>query len=119
MFSSIPIGKRQEVINKCYWPLLKISKKHQIPIGIEATAYTLETIKELDYTWIEELKRLISLGLCDLIGSGYSQIIGPLVPGKINEKNIEIGQKVYSKLLNYKPQIALINEQAYLSLIHI
>ena len=115
MFSSIPIGKRQEVINKCYWPLLKISKKHQIPIGIEATAHTLETIKELDYLWIEELKRLISIGLCDLIGSGYSQIIGPLVPGKINEKNIEIGQKVYSKLLNYKPQIALINEQAYSS----
>ncbi len=115
MFSSIPIEKRKQVISKCYWPLLKISRKHKIPIGIEASAYTLGIIKELDYLWIEELKRLLSIGLCELIGSGYSQIIGPLVPGKINDKNIEIGQKVYFELLNYKPQIALINEQAYSS----
>ena len=113
MFSSIPVEKRREVINKCYWPLLEITKRHQIPISIEASALTLEIINDLDKSWIKELNKCIEDGLCEFIGSGYSQIIGPLVPSIVNEKNIEIGQNKYSEILNYTPKIALINEQAY------
>ena len=42
-----------------------------------------------------------------MIGSGYSQIIGPIVPAKVNDYNIKLGNKVYKKLLGVEPEIAL------------
>ena len=49
------------------------------------------------------------------IGSGTTPLIGPLVPWEINKKNQLIGKSVYQKILNYSPDIALINEQAFSS----
>ena len=43
-FSSIDEEKRPEVIRRCYWPLLRLAEKLNFPLGIEASAYTLETI---------------------------------------------------------------------------
>ena len=71
-----------------------------IPIGIEATALTLKIIKDLEPRWIKKLKQLISIGNVEFIGSGYSQIIGPLVPYDVNFKNQYFGIKEYSKILN-------------------
>jgi hypothetical protein len=48
MFSSIEAEQRAEVIARCYWPLLKLIRQRQLPIGIEATGYTLETIAAID-----------------------------------------------------------------------
>ena len=45
-FSSIEEEAHINVIEKCYWPLLKLAKKY--PIAIELTAYTLERIFDLD-----------------------------------------------------------------------
>ena len=56
---------------------------------------------------------MIQLKRCEFIGSGYSQIIAPSVPYEINNKNLVYGNEIYKKLLNYKPEIALINEQAF------
>tara|TARA_B100000989_G_C19531274_1_gene470063 strand:+ start:814 stop:2730 length:1917 start_codon:yes stop_codon:yes gene_type:complete len=115
MFSSIEEDQRIEVINKCYWPILNLVREYKIPIGIEATALTLELINNLDKSWITELKKLIQKELCEFIGSGYSQIIGPIVPYEINLNNQIIGKKIYKELLNIEPKIALINEQAFSS----
>ena len=115
MFSSIPISKREEVIQKCYWPLLNLVNKYKFALSIEATALTLEIINEIDSKWIKTLKDYIYKGYCDFIGSGYSQIIGPLISSDINQKNLLVGQDIYSKLLNFIPNIGLINEQAYSS----
>ena len=115
MFSSIPIEKRGEVIDKCYWPLLNMVKKNKVPISIEASAITLEIINKIDKSWISTFKSCIQNNLCELIGSGYAQIIGPLVPSLVNKKNLELGDKRYLDLINVKPSIALINEQAYSS----
>ncbi|GAH09488.1 unnamed protein product, partial [marine sediment metagenome] len=49
----------------------------------------------------------------ELIGSGYAQIIGPLVPEKVNDWNQKLGLDIYKKVLGVKPQIALINEMTY------
>ena len=84
MFSSIEENQRTEVIKKCYWPILNLASEHKIPIGIEATGLTLELINAIDKNWVNELKNLIEKGLCEFIGSGYSQIIGPIVPYEIN-----------------------------------
>jgi hypothetical protein len=48
-----------------------------------------------------------------LIGSGYAQIIAPLVPARVTEENLAIGNECYERLLGIRPHLALVNEQAY------
>jgi len=112
-FSSIEKEARKDVINICYHPLLDLIEKCEIPIGIEITAWTLLEIKLIDPAWIDRFKILLSSGICELIGSGYSQIIGPLVPYTINEWNQKLGINYYKKILGIKPNIVLVNEMAF------
>jgi hypothetical protein len=112
-YSAISEERRLEVVEKCYWPLLRLAEKHDLPFGIEASAWTLETINTIDPRWIVELKRLVTEGPCEFIGSGYAQIIGPLVPAEVNAENLQIGMRRYQELLGLLPEVALINEQAY------
>ncbi|MEI9990248.1 MAG: hypothetical protein WDM86_09435 [Rhizomicrobium sp.] len=111
-FSSIEDEQRGEVIARCYWPLLRLAEKFG-PIGIEATGYTLEEIARRDPEWIGQARALIASGRIELIGSGYSQMIGPLVPARVTEANLRIGNDVYERLLGTRPTLALVNEQAY------
>jgi hypothetical protein len=111
-FSSIAEDRRGDVISNCYWPLLRLARDHG-PIGVELTGYTLEEIAARDPAWIAEAKALIGAGRIELIGSGYAQIIGPLVPARVSEANLRIGNEIYERLLGVRPQLALVNEQAY------
>ena len=112
-FSSIEEEQRSEVINKCYWPLLNFIEELDLPVGIEAPGYTLETIQEIEPSWIAKLNTLLQVNKCEFVGSGYSQIIGPLVPAEVNRHNQQLGLEVYKQLLGVKPRIVLTNEQAY------
>src|SRR4051812_43701152 len=103
-FSSIEEEQRVQVMERCYWPLLRLARKHSLPIGIEATGFTLETAAAMDPKWITELRRLIDEGICELIGSGYCQVIGPLVPAEVNAANLRLGHEVYERLLGCHPQ---------------
>ncbi|HTQ14936.1 MAG TPA: hypothetical protein VMH86_13760 [Rhizomicrobium sp.] len=111
-FSSIEEEQRGEVIVRCYWPLLDLAARHG-PIGLEATGFTLEEIARLDPEWIGRARALIAAGKLELIGSGHAQIIGPLVPARVTEENLKIGNAVYERLLGVRPSLALVNEQAY------
>lgn len=111
-FSSIDKSQHSKVIEKCYWPLLTLIEKDNIPLGIELTAYTLDCIAEIDPHWINTLKKLASEKYCEIIASGDSQIIGPLVPSRINKHNLRLGQLAYKKHFNIEPNLAYINEQA-------
>ncbi len=112
-FSSIEEELRAEVIRRCYWPLLGLARNKNVCFGIEASAFTLESIQSLDSQWIEEFRALVQFGKCELIGSGYTQLIGPLVPAAVNCANLRLGMESYQKLLGLRPKIALVNEQAY------
>ena len=112
-FSSVDEEKRPQLVDKCYWPLLRLAEDYSVPIGLEASGYTLEEIARIDVSWIEKLKTLMAAGMVELIGSGYSQLIGPLVPADISRANLKFGHDVYQKLLGKRPSIALVNEQAY------
>ncbi len=112
-YSSIPENKLQDIVRQCYWPLLKIIEKTGAKISIEATGYTLEKIQEIDPLWISKLKKLIEEGKCEFVGSGYAQVIGPLVPHDVNAANLSIGNDVYESLLGKCPRVAFVNEQAY------
>src|SRR3569833_1054776 len=111
-FSSIEEERREAAIANCYWPLLKLAEKAG-PLGIEISGYTLEEIAARDMDWIEAARNLIAQGRIELIGSGYSQMIGPLVPARVTAENLRIGLDVYDELLGARPRIALVNEQAY------
>jgi hypothetical protein len=111
-FSSIEEERRAEVIRRCYWPLLDLARAHG-PVGLEATGFTLEEIDRLDPEWCGRARALIAKERIEFIGSGYAQLIGPLVPARVSEKNLAIGNEVYMSLLGSRPKIALVNEQAY------
>jgi glycosyl hydrolase family 57 len=111
-FSSIEAEDRTKVIERCYWPLLALAMNHG-PIGIEITGYTLEEIEDRDPAWIARFRDLIRAGKIELVGSGYAQLIGPLVPAKVVAANLRLGNEVYLRLLHTTPTLALVNEQAY------
>ena len=114
-YSAIEEEDRPKIIERCYWPLLKLASKHNLPFGIELSGYTLEIIKKIDSNWVDKFRELITEGSCELIGCGYAQIIGPLVPSKITDFNLQIGHEVYRKILGKTPKTALLNEQAFSS----
>ena len=112
-YSAIEEEQRPQVIQRCYWPLLRLAEKHNLPFSIELSGYTLEQIATIDPDWVDKLKWLIQHGRCELIGCGYAQIIGPLTPADMNAANLRIGMQVYESILGIKPKVALVNEQAY------
>jgi hypothetical protein len=111
-FSSIEEEQRATVVQNCYGPLLDLAETHG-PIGIEATAYTLQAIQACDPQWLTRLTGLIQRGKVEFIGSGYSQMIGPLVPAGMLAANLRLGHDAYQRLLGATPRIALVNEQSY------
>jgi len=112
-YSAIGVEQRPTVIERCYWPLLRLARERGLPFGIEASAWTLETIAQIDPTWVDELRDLVTNGPCEFIGCGYAQVIGPLVPTAVNEANFRLGMQRYEALLGLRPKMALVNEQAY------
>ncbi len=114
-FSSIQTRLRSDVIARCYSPLLDLLEKRNLPIGIELTGWTLQQIADLCPAWVERFRHLLHEGRCELIGSGHSQLIGPLVPYEINQWNQALGLQDYQNLLGIRPQLALVNEMAFAS----
>ena len=114
-FSSIPTEDHARVVHDCYWPLLRLIEQHGIPLGLELTAYTLDCIDAVDPFWISRFRDLLNRKYCELIASGDSQIIGPLIPEEVNRQNLRLGLQRYRSLLGVVPRLAYINEQAVLS----
>ncbi|MCP5071658.1 MAG: glycoside hydrolase family 57 [bacterium] len=101
------------MIERCYWPLLSLATDLGIPLGIEASGVTLEAIRRIDPRWLERLRKLTQAGSCEFIGSGYAQLIGPLVPESVNRWNLRLGRERYEALLGTAPKLAFVNEQAW------
>lgn len=114
-YSSIEVEARPTVITRCYDPILDLAERLSIPVGIELSGWTLEQITQLSPSWVDRFKHLQQAGICELIGSGYAQIIGPLVPYKVNKHNQQLGLEVYQRILGITPRLAMLNELAYSS----
>lgn len=114
LFSSLKESDFKKVINRCYWGI-KILISNGIKISLEANAKSLEIINELDKEFIKYLKEEINKNNLEFVASGYVQMISPLSSYEITTLNIDIGLKIYKKLLNIKPKIFLINEMAFSS----
>lgn len=114
-FSSISEKQRPLVIERCYKPLLDLIELHDLPIGVEMSAWTLRQIQKIAPSWITRFLLLLETGRCELIGSGYAQIIGPLVPDTVNKWNQRLGIDDYAAILGQRPNLALVNEMAFSS----
>ncbi len=114
-FSSIPEDQYSLVLDRCYWPTLDLLEDYDVSLGLEFPASTLEIIKNLDSGFIDTLKRYWEMGKCEVIGSGYSQTIFPLIPAKANLMNLKQGNEIYEKILSKRPITAYVNEQTYSS----
>jgi hypothetical protein len=114
-YSSIPLEARPDVVRRCYWPLLEMATSTGIPLGIELTGWSLEQLQQIDPRWVQRFGELLSQGRCELIGSGYVQLIGPLVPHRVNRWNQRLGLDAYARLLGARPTVALVNELAFSS----
>ena len=112
-FSSIEKKDLKKVINKCYWPLLKLAENSDYKISIESSGVSLEEINKIDSFLIKKLKTLIKNKKVEFIGSGYCQAIFPLIPYEVNNMNLKIGNEIYKKLLGLKPKVALVHEQIF------
>jgi hypothetical protein len=112
-FSALDKREHREVLDNCYWPLIDLASSGNNKFGIEASASTLQLVENLDPSWTSKVRELCGLGKIEIIASGWSQIIGPLVPWKVTSKNLEIGNQYYSSTFGAIPKVAFINEQAW------
>jgi len=113
-YSSIEVADRPELVSRCYGPLLGLCERLPwLVMAVEASAHTLEGIEELDPDWIQRLRRLVREGRVEFVGSGDTQLIGPLVPASVNRWNQRLGVETYERLLDHRPRSALVNEMAW------
>lgn len=112
MYSSIEVAERRNVIRRCYWPVLDLVSS-KTPIGVELTGETLRQIQSIDPGWVRKFSSLLRSGKAELIGSGDTQMIGPLVPAEVNDWNQKLGLEAYRDILGVRPSIALVNEMVY------
>ena len=112
-FSSIEEERRPEVLERCYAPLLAMAADLDLPLGFEASGLTLELMRTLDPSLLRRLRKLTESGRCEFLGSGYAQLIGPLMPPVVNRHNFRLGQDRAEALLGQRPRLAFVNEQAW------
>jgi hypothetical protein len=112
-FSALEVESQKDVVDKCYWPLLNLVEDGQNFFGIEVSASTLSQIQKIDPAWLKKVKSLQDSGKIEIIASGWSQIISPLVPWRVTEKNLALGNDYYLSSLGRVPRVAFVNEQAW------
>jgi hypothetical protein len=113
-YSSIEVARRGEVVRRCYRPLLGLLEDLPwLVVALEASGHTLERIARLDPEWIPRLRELCEQGRVEFVGSGDTQLIGPLVPASVNRWNQALGREAYLRQLGRAPRTALVNEMAW------
>ena len=112
-FSSIPKEQYATILERCYSPVLELSKELRCPLGLEFPGFSLEVLKQIDNTFITRLADGWKKGYWEIIGSGYSQSIYPLIPAEVNRFNLEEGNRVYKQVLGNIPSVAYVNEQVF------
>lgn len=113
-YSSIEVGERGEIVERCYWPILSLlAGRPWLRLCVEASGYTLERIAAIDPGWLRALREYVEVGRVEFVGSGDTQLIGPLVPAAVHRRNQTLGQDLYRRLLGFRPETALVNEMAF------
>jgi hypothetical protein len=112
-FSSIPPGDAGLVLDRCLWPLLDATRLPGVRLGLEMPGDTLERIAEEDPLLLDALRAAQEAGTLEIVGSGLTQAILPLVPAAQGAHDLHRGQEVYRRRLGRAPRIGYLHEQTY------
>ncbi len=113
-YSSIEVEEQPTVVERCYRPMLGLLERLPwLVMAVEASGHTLERLESLDREWVESLAEHVRSGRVEFVGSGDTQLIGPLVPAEVNRWNQRLGLETYERLLGSRPATALVNEMAW------
>ncbi len=113
-YSSIEEEDRAKVIERCYRPLLGLlDEVPDLVMAVEASASTLAAARALDAEWFGRLAAAVRDGRVELVGSGDTQLIGPLVPARVHRMNQRLGRDGVGELIGTRPTTALVNEMAW------
>ncbi len=112
-FSCIPPEDTGRVLDRCVWPLLALAERPGVRLGIEMPADTLVRLADEDPLLLAAIRTATATGRLEVVGSGLTQVILPLVPAMVGERNLRRGQEVYRALLGEAPRIAYLHEQTY------
>jgi len=111
---TLEVESRGAVIARCYRPLLELAEQRPwLRLALAASGHTLERIARADPAWIARLRTLLDAGRVELVGTGDTLLIGPLVPAVVNRWNQALGRATYLRLLARAPRIALVNAFAW------
>jgi len=110
-YSSIDADRWPELLRHCYTPLLDLAEV--LPLGLEINGWSLQHLQNLAPAWVERLRDSCTRGRIGILGSGYVQLIGPLVPATAQMANLHWGAQLLNQILDQRPRIALVNEMAY------
>jgi hypothetical protein len=113
-YSSIEVEEREAVVERCYRPILGLLERRPwLRLAVEASGHTLERVAAIDPDWIAALRRHVADGRVELVGSGDTQLIGPLVPAVVNRWNQRLGAEACRELVGRAPETALVSEMAW------
>ena len=112
-FSALPEVDVPLVLERCYWPLLRLATEDGLRIGIEMPARTLERVAREDPDWTKALRGLVEQGRVEVVGSGLAQVAGPLLPAEVNRAGLALGREVYAELLGAPPVTWFVHEQCF------
>jgi hypothetical protein len=111
-FSSIPVEDYPVVLDRCFWPVVEeLSGDSGLRLGLEFPGASLQWVARHDGSFIDALRRLLDDGRAELVGSGLTQAIQPLVPAYVGLRNLQLGNRVYEDVLGVRPRVAYANEQ--------
>jgi len=113
-FSSIPEDHYRTIVDRCFWPVINLLDEFpEVQLGFEFPGETLEILQKLEPELVEAVGERWRSGRCEVLGSGYAQVIFPLAPAAVNARNLELGDEAYELLLGRRPTVAYVNEQTY------
>lgn len=111
-FSSIPVEDYPVVLDRCFWPVVEeLGGDSGLRLGLEFPGASLRWVARHDVSFIDALRRLLDQGRAELVGSGLTQAIQPLVPAYVGLRNLQLGNQVYEDVLGVRPRVAYANEQ--------
>ncbi|HEV7731392.1 MAG TPA: hypothetical protein VGR62_04480 [Candidatus Binatia bacterium] len=112
-FSCIPPGDVPRVLDRCVWPLVELTARPGVRLGLELPADSLERIAADDPLLLDAIRASVARGALEIVGSGLAQVILPLVPAAVGARTLARGQDVYRRRLGQAPRLGYLNEQTW------
>jgi Glycosyl hydrolase family 57 len=112
-FSSVPPGDVGRMLDQCLWPLVEATRAPGVALGLELPGDSLARIAAEDPLLLEAIRRAVTAGHLEIVGSGLVQAILPLVPVAVGAHNLRRGREQYRALLGAAPRVAYLHEQTY------